>query len=49
MYVMLKNQYMNSSSSVQEVYKLSIILADYGEELKQLHIPSYDSFPLVNH
>lgn len=32
MYVMLKNQYMNSSSSVQEVYKLSIILADYGEE-----------------
>lgn len=32
MYVMLKNQYMNSSNSVQEVYKLSVILADFGEE-----------------
>ena len=32
MYVMVKNQYMNSSSIVQEVYKLSVVLADFGED-----------------
>lgn len=32
MYVVLKNQYINSNNSVQEVYKLSVILDDFGEE-----------------
>ena len=30
--LLLLSEYINSSNSVQEVYKLSVILADFGEE-----------------